>query len=196
MNNDVQRWIRHDGLTYIKRLGILTGQVIVDFGCNTGHYTIPAARVVGAEGTVYAIDPEKSATDQLMKTAQIERLYNIVPIISNKMTIDLPATSVDAVFIYDVLHYLNEDEREKLYQSVNTVLKDSGILSVFPKHNQSDIPMWHLAELSITDIIKEIERSHLILVEKDKKRLIHDDYIETGMIINFKKFQTTAKQQK
>ena len=194
MNKDVQRWIMHEGVQYFKELGIVAGQLIVDFGCNTGHYTIPAAQVIGANGTVYAIDRERSAIDQLIKTANAEGLGNIMPIISDKPNIDLPAVSVDAVLLYDVLHYLNQYEREQLYQSINAILKDSGILSVFPKHNQSNIPMWHLAELSNNDIIKEIERNHFILVGQDKKLLIHDDYFETGVIINFKKFQNKTKQ--
>jgi ubiquinone/menaquinone biosynthesis C-methylase UbiE len=191
MNDEVQQWIMHEGLKYIKELGIVDGQIVVDFGCNAGHYTIPAAKVVGSKGTVYAIDQEKSNIDQLMKTVQSLGMKNVVPIISGKPTIDLPASSVDAVLIYDVLHYLNESERKKLYQSVSTVLKDSGILSVFPKHNQSDSPMWHLAELRITDIVKEIESNHFALMQKDEKLLIHDEYIEKGIIINFKKFQKT-----
>ena len=185
--NDTQRWIEHEGVTYIKELGIQAGQILVDFGCNAGHYTIPAARVVGSEGTVYAIDQEKTAIDQLMKSAQNEGLDNIIPIISSKPAVNLPAASVDAVFIYDVLHYLNTDERKNLYQSVNTVLKDDGILSVFPKHSQSDWPMWHLAESSIEDIDKEIENNHFILIQKVEKHLIHDDNIEKGVIVNFKK---------
>ena len=185
--NDAQRWIEHEGVTYIKELGIGTGQVIVDFGCNTGHYTIPAARVVGSEGTVYAIDQEQTAIDQLMKTAQNEGLDNIIPIISSKPAIDLPAASVDAVLIYDILHYFNADERNNLYYSVNTVLKDNKILSVFPKHSQSDWPMWHLAESSIENIVNEIENNHFILIQKAEKHLMHDDNIEKGVIINFRK---------
>ncbi len=194
--NDVQRWIEHEGETYIKKLGIGTGQVIVDFGCNAGHYTIPAARVVGSEGTVYAIDQEQTGIDQFIKTAQNEGLDNIIPIISSKPAIDLPAASVDAVIIYDVLHYLNTDERKNLYQSINTVLKDDGILSVFPKHNQSDWPMWHLEKLNITDIVKEIGNNHFILIQKAEKHLIHDDNLETGIIINFKKSKTVLNQEK
>jgi Txe/YoeB family toxin of Txe-Axe toxin-antitoxin module len=51
-------------------------------------------------------------------------------------------------------------------------------------HNQSDWPMWHLAESSIEDIIKEIENNHFILIQKAEKHLIHDDNLETGIIIN------------
>jgi ubiquinone/menaquinone biosynthesis C-methylase UbiE len=195
MNVEVQHWIKHEGLKYIKELGIVGGQVVVDFGCSSGHYTIPAAKVVGSKGTVYAIDREKSDIDQLMKKVQSLGINNIVPIISSKLTIDLPASSVDAVLIYDVLHYLNDNERKKLYQSVNIVLKDCGILSVFPKHNRSDSPMWHLAELRITDIVEEIERNHFLLVQKDEKRLMHDEYIDKGVIINFKKSPKKRKHK-
>jgi len=187
MNNNVQRWIKNEGIVFLRELGIVAGQIIVDFGCNAGHYTMPAARLVGSEGTVYAIDQKQTEIDQLMKSAQNEGFDNIIPIISSKPAVNLPAASVDAVFIYDVLHYLNTDERKNLYQSVNTVLKDDGILSVFPKHSQSDWPMWHLAESSIEDIIEEIENSYFALVQKAEKHLIHDDNLETGIIINFNK---------
>jgi ubiquinone/menaquinone biosynthesis C-methylase UbiE len=195
MKNDVQHWIKNEGIIYIRDLGIEAGQILVDFGCNAGHYTIPAARVVGSEGKVYAIDQEQTAIDQLMKITQNAGLDNIIPIISSKPAINLPTASVDTVLIYDVLHYLNTDERKNLYQSVNTVLKDDGILSVFPKHNQSDGPMWHLAESSIEDIIKEIENNHFALMQKAEKHLIHDDNLETGIIINFKKSKTFLNQE-
>jgi len=78
--NDVQRWIKNDGLLYIKGMGIKKGQTIVDFGCNAGHYTIPAARVAGPHGKVYAIDREQTAVDQLMKSAQAEAPGNIIPV--------------------------------------------------------------------------------------------------------------------
>ena len=187
--HDVQRWTEREGIKYIRELGISSGQIIVDFGCNDGHYTIPAARVVGSECSVYAIDQEQSAIDQLIKTARHEGLDNIIPIVSSKPAINLPAASVDAVLIYDVLHYLNRDERKNLFKSVNSVLKDDGIVSVFPKHHQSDQPMWHLAELRIDDIIKEIENSQFTLIDRSEKRLIHDDTLETGIVINFKKYK-------
>jgi ubiquinone/menaquinone biosynthesis C-methylase UbiE len=185
--NDVQRWIKNDGLLYIKGMGIKKGQTIVDFGCNTGHYTIPAARVAGPHGKVYAIDREQTAVDQLMKSAQAEAPGNIIPVISHKPFIDLPVVSADAVLIYDVLHYLNPVERKNLFQSAYTVLKDAGILSVFPKHSRSDRPRWHLEKLSVSDVVKEIRRCNFDILEWQEKRIIHDDRIEAGTIINFRK---------
>ena len=71
--NDIQSWIKKEGINYFQELGIKKDQVIVDFGCNTGHYALPAARVVGPEGKVYAIDLEQTAIDELMKTAEREQ---------------------------------------------------------------------------------------------------------------------------
>jgi len=191
MGNDVQRWIKQEGIKYLRKLDITTGQVLVDFGCNAGHYTIPAAAVVGSDGKVYAIDREKSAIDQLKITAQNKGLDNIIPIMSGKLSLDLPSSSVDGMLIYDVLHYLNKEERKTLYQSASTVLKNNGLLSVFPKHNQMDWPMWHLADKNIPDIIRDIEIYGFVLMENVEKRLIHDDVIERGVVINFRKSPTT-----
>jgi len=34
---DVQRWIKNEGIIYLRELGIKKGQVVADFGCNAGH---------------------------------------------------------------------------------------------------------------------------------------------------------------
>lgn len=191
MENDVQRWIGPEGIKYLQELGLETGQVLVDFGCNEGHYSIPAATLVGPDGRVYAIDREKTAVDRLKMKAQGTGLNNISPIISDKPAVDLTAGSADLILIYDVLHYLNANERKTLFLSAGSVLKNDGLLSVFPKHNQMDLPMWHLADLNILDIINEIEECGFELTGKNENRLIHDDVIERGVVINFRKSPTT-----
>lgn len=188
MVNDVQHWINVAGIKYLEELGLKTGHVVVDFGCNEGHYSIPAASVVSTEGQVYAIDREKSALDQLQKTALEQKLTNITLILSCEPDIDLPSSSVDIVLVYDVLHYLNTAERKRLYQAANKVIKNGGLLSVFPKHMQMNSPMWHLADLNSSDIIAEIKNCGFILIDQNKKRLIHDDIIEEGIVLNFIKF--------
>ena len=187
MLNNVQQWIKEEGVKYLKDIGIDIGQILVDFGCNVGHYAIPAAKLVGSGGIVYALDQDESAIEQLKIAAEKEDVSNIHPIITHSSTIDLPVASVDVVLVYDMLHYLETEERIKLYRSINTVLKDQGMLSVYPKHSQSNSPMWHLSEIDITNIIKEIENSSFVLVQKAEKRLIHDDTIEKGTVINFRR---------
>ena len=71
MENDVKRWLKEGGERFLRDIGIKQGQVIVDFGCGAGHYTIPAAKIVGKEGTVYAIDKERSTLNQVMQRAKL-----------------------------------------------------------------------------------------------------------------------------
>ncbi len=40
----------------LERIGIPQGITVVDLGAGSGHYAIGAARLVGKEGRVYAVD--------------------------------------------------------------------------------------------------------------------------------------------
>ena len=51
-NNQMEWWERDTGLKFLKEIGLKYGQRVLDFGCRVGHYTIPAAKVVGNKGIV------------------------------------------------------------------------------------------------------------------------------------------------
>ena len=51
----------------LKKTGIKRGKTVLDFGCGSGTYTIPAAKIVGKEGKVYALDKDKKVLDELIK---------------------------------------------------------------------------------------------------------------------------------
>ena len=57
--------------------GIKEGQIILDFGCGSGTYTIPPAKIVGKQGKIYALDKDKKALDELMQKAGAADLRNI-----------------------------------------------------------------------------------------------------------------------
>lgn len=74
MRTDIERWLREEGEVFLEDIGIKRGQIILDFGCGVGHYTIPAAKVVGKRGRVYALDKDGEVLNQLMQTAESEGL--------------------------------------------------------------------------------------------------------------------------
>ena len=62
-----KRWLSIDGPEFIEKIGITKGYTVVDFGCGHGHYTIPVARVVQAEGRVYALDNDEEVIRKIKK---------------------------------------------------------------------------------------------------------------------------------
>lgn len=188
MEKDLKKWLKEDGEIFLKSIGIKKDQIILDYGCGVGHYTIPAARVVGKEGKVYAIDRDDYILTRLIKTAESEGLKNIEPIkISEESKINLKDDSIDAVLFYDILHYLDTDDRKKLYGEVYRILKTGALLSVYPKHHRLDEPLWKFSNVELEEIIEEIEIAKFYLDGKNYKRLIHDDSFNSGYILSFRK---------
>ncbi len=62
----------------LERVGIQIGWQVADLGCgSTGHFVIPAAQLVGADGNVYAVDIRRDVLERLDKLIKQEQLHNI-----------------------------------------------------------------------------------------------------------------------
>ena len=185
MKSDVDTWLEVEGAKFLQKIGVRSGDLVLDFGCSSGHYSIPAAQVVGEQGRVYALDKENNKLSQLREKAEEKGLSNIETYITDgELKGDLPDQSVNVILAYDILHYL--DRREKLLAEFDRVLKKEGLLSVYPKHHKDDYPLSNFARLSLEEIIKEIERGGFSLREKFFERLIHDENFNRGYVLNFK----------
>jgi len=189
MEIDIKEWLSEEGEVFLESIGIKKSDVILDFGCGDGSYTIPAAKVVRKEGKVYAIDKDIESMDKLMEIAKAKGLKNIIPVYtkSEELKINLESESVDAVLLYDVLHYMESLERKKIYEEIYRILKTGGLLSVYPKHRKSDEPFWNLSAMELDDVIEEINSRHFYLQRKFYKKLLHNGNCNTGYILNFRK---------
>jgi hypothetical protein len=67
------------------------------------------------------------------------------------------------------------------------IVKDEGLLSVYPKHYKSDSPMWSLADMSLKNIIKEITEMGFRFENKRYEKLFHFNSYSSGYILSFKK---------
>lgn len=178
-----------DGVEFLlKKVGIRPGFKVLDFGCNEGHYTIPLAKIVGPKGIVYAADKSEYELNRLKQNLKKYSINN-VKIINTKGGHEIPVPNCffDAVLTYDVLHFMDRDERNKLYIELYRILKSGGLYSVYPKHNKNDWPMWHLADVEESEIVREITSVGFKTAGNFRTELFHDDDFDTGSIYNFKK---------
>ncbi len=190
MYDSTQKWIFELGPKFISSIGIKKGNIVVDFGCNEGHYTFPIAQIVGSEGKVYAIDNSESTLNDLKKESMklgLDKFRNIITI-NNNGSLRIPSIeekTVDCLLTFDILHYLDKKERISLYKEINKILKPDGNYFVYPKHHKNDWPMWNLADLDVKDIINEIESCGFRLTWKREFELFHYYGLNRGIVLNF-----------
>jgi ubiquinone/menaquinone biosynthesis C-methylase UbiE len=116
--------LRAEGvLSALERAGIRPGTSVVDFGCGPGRYTLPAARMVGAEGTVYALDVHPLAVRMVEKKARRQGLGN-VRAIRTDCDSSLPPGSIDVVLLFNALH--DVEDKESVLAELHRVLKKDG----------------------------------------------------------------------
>ncbi|MFC1982545.1 methyltransferase domain-containing protein [Chloroflexota bacterium] len=131
---EFREWLAEHASEVLIHVGVSQAQTVLDYGCGAGTFTIPSARIVGKRGIVYAFEARSSLLERVREKAREEALSNIVAVLSDnsKRGIDLPDESVDIILVYDVMHEI--DNRRGLLQDLYRVLKEDGILSVFPMH--------------------------------------------------------------
>jgi len=186
MKSKIDNWMEKSGANILRHVGIIKGHKVLDFGCGSGNYTIPAAKVVGEQGVVYVIDEDKEDLNQLMNKAKSMGLKNIIKIkASGKSEIALSNESVDVVLLYDILHYYyfpKEVDRRHLLSEVCRVLKPNGLLSLYPTHLEPNMVP------KLGDVKREIKESNFREEsEYPDMIMIHEDRIEDGCVINFRK---------
>jgi len=118
----------------LKEVGIKPGFYILDYGCGSGGYTIPAAQMAGEAGKIYALDMHPLAIQMVQSRAARKKLTNIETILSDGAS-GLPDQSLDAVLLYDTFHDLAEPD--EVLAELHRVLKPAGILS-FNDHHLKD----------------------------------------------------------
>ncbi len=185
-----QEWLDIYGKKFIEQIGIQPADVVIDFGSSVGRYSAVIAQVVGEEGVVHAIDNDPDAIDELKEKVVEYQCENIVQVVHADCIPDwIEEESIDFILCYDVLHYLEREERAQLYKDILPILKSAtGVLSIHPKHTtDDDFPYWNFKDLTIKDVVMEVESYGFQYEEKIDAYLFHRDNLEYSSVFNFVK---------
>lgn len=129
MGSRIRKWLM-DPVKTLKIADVQAGQAILEAGCGTGFFTIPAAKIVGERGSVIAMDASSGFLQDVTKKLQKADISNVQIVQRDALETELEAESMDKVLLFGVIPFplLPLD---KLLPEMHRVLKPGATLSVW-----------------------------------------------------------------
>ena len=116
-----------DPIKNLEDFGVEPGMRIADLGCGAGFYTLPAAKLVGESGKIYAVEVQKDLLEKVKGEADKEGLSNIEYIwgdIETPNGTKIGSNTVDAVILSNILFQV--EDRDGTVAEVARVLVPGG----------------------------------------------------------------------
>jgi ubiquinone/menaquinone biosynthesis C-methylase UbiE len=130
------RYRLNDPVRALKAAGVQPEQQVLEVGCGTGFFTLPAARLVGSKGCVHAIDVYSPAVKRVEEKAKNAGVTNVRFTRADACETGLPSDSFDLILLFGILPSptlpLNG-----LVPEMHRLLKSKGALAVW-----TAIPCW------------------------------------------------------
>ena len=131
----------------LERIGLKSGQCVLEVGPGPGRLLIPAAQKVLPGGEVVGIDIQPGMIERLKARAKTAQITNLSAILGDATQPIVPESSFDVVFLVTTLGEISD--RAAVLAQCFRVLKPGGVLSVtemFPDpHYQSRSTVKRLA---------------------------------------------------
>ncbi len=129
MGSRVRGWLMNPVKT-LQGAGIQPGQTVLEVGCGTGFFTIPAAELIGDQGSLVAMDPLADYTKVVSKKVQSAGLKNVRVVKRDALDTKLDTASIDKALLFGVIPFpmlpLN-----RLLPEMHRVLKPKGTMAVW-----------------------------------------------------------------
>jgi demethylmenaquinone methyltransferase/2-methoxy-6-polyprenyl-1,4-benzoquinol methylase len=85
--------------------GVRAGDTVLEVGCGTGFFTIPAARRIGPGGTLIALDLMTSYLERVTGKVEAAGLTNVRVLRRDALDTGLDSASVDQALLFGVLPF-------------------------------------------------------------------------------------------
>ncbi len=127
IHEDLYRLFR-DPCEVLRDAGLRPGQHVLEVGCGPGFFTVPAARLVGNEGAVCALDVNTFALERVRQKVEQEGVTNVRTVLADAGQTGLPDESFDLIFVFGLGHVVGGEDR--MMSELHRLLKPGGTLSV------------------------------------------------------------------
>jgi len=129
MESRFRHWL-YPPLKTLQDAGVRPGQTVLEVGCGTGFFTLPAAKLIGEQGRLIAMDVTSDFITRVSTKVEAAKIKNVEVIKRNALDTGLDSVSIDTVLLFGVLPFpllpLN-----RLLPEMHRVLKPEGRLSVW-----------------------------------------------------------------
>jgi demethylmenaquinone methyltransferase/2-methoxy-6-polyprenyl-1,4-benzoquinol methylase len=109
---------------------VYSGQDVLEVGCGTGFFTVPAARLVGDQGSVVAMDVSSGFIEVVTRKVQDAGLKNVRIVQKDALDTGLEGASIDKALLFGVIPFPLLP-LSQLLPEMHRVLKPDGTLSVW-----------------------------------------------------------------
>ena len=176
----LRKWHNNLAEKFLSKIGIKEGSYVVDFGCGAGNYVLPAGKIVGEMGRIYAIDNEQLVIDEINKKTQQQNLTNQIKTIKTKGEFSFPIDdySIDFILIFDVLgaiaNYKGIEGIKKLVEELHRIAKKEGKIVLALKH----LSNWREPK----ETVLECFQKYFHLEKEEEMMHLHWDFLENNTI--------------
>ena len=140
MESRLRQWL-HNPLKTLQGAGIQHGQTVLEVGSGTGFFTIPAAKLIGDQGTLIAMEPLSDYAERILERIQSAGLKNVQVVKRDALNTGLDDASMDMALLFGVVPFPSLP-LNRLLPEMHRILKPEGKLAVWLFPFDGLVPRW------------------------------------------------------
>ena len=119
----------NDHVNLLRSANLNQGGVYADFGAGSGAFTLALRELIGLDATIYAVDKDRAALDELESNhrARFNSSRNLI-LLPNDFSRPFDLSPLDGIVMANSLHYFKD--KEKILRHVHGFLKPNGALLI------------------------------------------------------------------
>ncbi|QAT39774.1 class I SAM-dependent methyltransferase [Clostridium sp. JN-9] len=121
-------------------LGLHEGDIMADIGCGIGYFSIPASKIVGNNGKIFALDILPEMLCQVEIKAKENNCSNIKTVLTEENDLKLEEETITYAFLSVILH--ETEQLDKFLENVKKIISPKGKIAIieWKKINSKDGP--------------------------------------------------------
>ena len=104
MGSRLRKWLMNPVKT-LQAADVQANQTVLEVGCGTGFFTIPAAKMIGENGVLIAMDPSSGFLKVVAGKVEQANLTNVNIVQKDALETGLESASIDKVLLFGVIPF-------------------------------------------------------------------------------------------